>query len=34
MTLNGSSIRDTARVLEIGPTTVISELKKAPNCRP
>ena len=30
MTLNGSSIRDTARVLEISPTTVINELKKGP----
>ena len=29
MALNGSGIRDTARVLEISPTTVISELKKA-----
>jgi transposase-like protein len=28
MALNGSEIRDTARVLEISPTTVISELKK------
>ena len=28
MALNGSGIRDTARVLEISPTTVISELKK------
>jgi transposase-like protein len=26
--LNGSGIRDTARVLEISPTTVINELKK------
>jgi transposase-like protein len=29
MALNGSGIRDTARVLEISPTTVISELKKS-----
>jgi insertion element IS1 protein InsB len=28
MTLNGSGIRDTARVLGISPTTVIEELKK------
>jgi len=28
MALNGSGIRDTARVLEISPTTVLSELKK------
>ena len=28
MSLNGSGIRDTARVLKISPTTVISELKK------
>ena len=28
MALNGSSIRDTARVLKISPTTVIEELKK------
>jgi insertion element IS1 protein InsB len=27
MALNGSGIRDTARVLKISPTTVISELK-------
>jgi len=30
MTPNGSGIRDTARVLEISPTTVINELKKGP----
>ena len=30
MALNGSGIRDTARVLDISPTTVISELKKKP----
>jgi insertion element IS1 protein InsB len=28
MAMNGSGIRDTARVLKISPTTVISELKK------
>jgi len=28
MSLNGSGIRDTARVLKISPTTVIEELKK------
>jgi len=28
MALNGSGIRDTARVLEISPNTVMSELKK------
>ncbi len=28
MALNGSGIRETARVLEISPTTVINELKK------
>jgi insertion element IS1 protein InsB len=28
MALNGSGIRDTARVLRISPTTVISTLKK------
>ena len=28
MALNGSGIRDTARVLAISPTTVINELKK------
>jgi transposase-like protein len=28
MALNGSGIRDTARVLEISPTTVIEVLKK------
>jgi hypothetical protein len=30
MTVNGRGIRDIARVLHIGPTTVIQELKKAP----
>ncbi len=29
MALNGSGIRDTARVLKISPTTVINELKKS-----
>jgi transposase-like protein len=28
MPLNGSGIRDIARVLQVGPTTVIKELKK------
>ena len=28
LTLNGSGVRDTARVLRISPTTVIGELKK------
>jgi transposase-like protein len=28
MALNGSGVRDTARVLKISPTTVITELKK------
>jgi transposase-like protein len=28
MALNGSGIRDTARVLKISPTTIIHELKK------
>jgi insertion element IS1 protein InsB len=28
MSLNGSGIRDTARVLKISPTTVINPLKK------
>ncbi|MBM0743314.1 hypothetical protein JOY44_17120 [Phormidium sp. CLA17] len=28
MAMNGSGIRDTARVLHISPTTVIKELKK------
>lgn len=30
MAMNGSGIRDTARVLHISPTTVIEELKKIP----
>lgn len=29
MTLNGSGIRDIARVLRVGPSTVIKELKKS-----
>jgi len=28
MAMNGSGIRDTARVLHVSPTTVIKELKK------
>src|ERR1043166_8253106 len=30
MTLNGSGVRDIARVLQISPNTVIEELKKRP----
>lgn len=30
MAVNGSGIRDTARVLQISPSTVIGELKKRP----
>src|SRR4029434_3985189 len=33
MAINGSGIRDTARVLRISPTTVIAVLKKAPVLR-
>jgi len=33
MTLNGSGIRDIARVLNISPATVINELKNS-NCTP
>ena len=29
MTLNGSGVRDIARVLQVGPNTVIKELKKS-----
>jgi transposase-like protein len=29
MTLNGRGIRDIARVLQVGPNTVIKELKKS-----
>ena len=32
MAMNGSGIRDTARVLDISPTTVINELKKKESC--
>jgi transposase-like protein len=32
MALNGSGIRDTARVLNISPSTVISEIKKKESC--
>jgi transposase-like protein len=31
MALNGSGIRDIARVLQISPTTIIEELKKRPH---
>lgn len=31
MAMNGSGIRDTARVLKISPTTVIEDLKKSPH---
>lgn len=31
MTLNGSGVRDIARVLHISPATVIQELKKTPS---
>jgi hypothetical protein len=34
MTLNGSGIRDIARVLQVGPNTVIKELKKASGLSP
>ena len=33
MTLNGSGVRDIARVLKISPTTVIEELKKKPTVK-
>lgn len=33
MTLNGSRFRDIARVLQVGPTTVIQELKKLAHLR-
>ena len=33
MAVNGSGIRDTARVLKIGPTTVIEQLKKRSRSR-
>lgn len=32
MAINGSGIRDTARLLKISPTTVIDTLKKKPHC--
>ncbi|MGF1458710.1 MAG: IS1-like element transposase [Leptolyngbyaceae cyanobacterium] len=31
MAVNGSGIRDTARVMKISPTTVIEELQKPPS---
>jgi transposase-like protein len=34
MTLNGSGIRDIARVLQVGPSTVIKELKKSERALP
>ncbi len=34
MAINGSGIRDTARVLKISPTTVIEELKKVSTLEP
>jgi transposase-like protein len=34
LALNGSGIRDTARVLRISPTTVIAVLKKSPRAAP
>ena len=34
MTLNGSGIQDIARVLRVGPTTVIKELKKSGRALP
>jgi insertion element IS1 protein InsB len=34
LALNGSGIRDTARVLRISPTTVIAVLKKSPAASP
>lgn len=34
MTLNGSGVRDIARVLHTSPTTVINELKKTPTVKP
>ena len=34
MAINGSGIRDTARVLRISPTTVIAVLKKTPRTSP
>jgi len=34
MTLNGSGVRDIARVLRVSPSTVIGELKKRPASSP
>ncbi len=34
MTLNGSGVRDIARVLQVSPTTVIGELKKSRGAHP
>ena len=34
MTLNGSGVRDIARVLRVSPSTVIGELKKRPRDSP
>ena len=34
MTLNGSGVRDIARVLQVSPNTVIRELKKGLPCSP
>ena len=34
MTLNGSGVRDIARVLQVSPNTVIRELKKRPPLSP
>ena len=32
MAMNGSGVRDTARVLSIGKNTVLAHLKKSPRC--
>ena len=34
MTLNGSGVRDIARVLQVSPSTVIGEVKKRRGCSP
>ncbi|NEX15817.1 MAG: hypothetical protein C1943_04045 [Halochromatium sp.] len=34
MALNGSGIRDTARILKLSPSTVIEELKKESQLQP
>lgn len=34
MTLNGSGVRDIARVLHVSPTTVIQKLKKLAHLKP